>query len=78
MLLSCEIGLSTQMSESRGADSNCLPLLQLRVCGQWLLSVAGVCESRIGKGFSVFYIACYCARVRVKLGSSGVGTSLDV
>ena len=37
-------------------------LLQLRVCGQWLLSVAGVCEFGISKGFSILSIA-HCCRV---------------
>src|SRR5918994_3432907 len=40
-------------TKSRRGDSNRLPLLQLRVCGQWLLSVARVCKYRIGKGFCV-------------------------
>jgi hypothetical protein len=43
----------TVKKESRRADSNRLPLLQLRVCGQWLLSVAQACKSRIGKRFCV-------------------------
>src|SRR5215217_7167136 len=38
--------------ESRRADSNRLPLLQLRVCGQWLLGVAHACKSHISKGLS--------------------------
>src|SRR5215217_5176381 len=29
----------------------------LRVCGQWLLSVAGVCKYRISKGLSILSIA---------------------
>jgi hypothetical protein len=29
----------------------------LRVCGQWLLGVAGVCKYRIDKGFCVLCIA---------------------
>jgi len=48
--------------ESRRADSNRLPLL--RVCGQWLPSVAGVCKFRIGIGFSVPCIAYYCRVLR--------------
>jgi hypothetical protein len=34
------------------------------VCGQWLLGVAGACKSRIGKGFSVPYVARYCRVLR--------------
>jgi hypothetical protein len=48
----------------------------LRVCGQWLLSVAGVCKFRISKRFSVLSIARHCRalrQVRVKLGSRNVG-----
>jgi hypothetical protein len=40
---------------TRGAD-----LISLRVSGLRLLSVARVCKSRIGKGFSVLCIAHYC------------------
>src|SRR5215213_6947079 len=50
--------------ESRRADSNRLPLLQLRVCGQWLLSVAWVCKSRMDSGFSVPCLAHYCRALR--------------
>jgi hypothetical protein len=57
-------------TKGRRADSNRLPLLQLRVCGQWLLRVARVCFSRITTRFFVPSIAHYCIRVRVKLGSS--------
>ena len=50
--------------ESRRADSNRFPLLQLRVRGQWLLGVAGDCNSRIVKGISVPCIAHYCRVLR--------------
>jgi hypothetical protein len=36
----------------------------LRVCGQWLLGVAQVCESRINKRFIVPSIARYCSVLR--------------
>jgi hypothetical protein len=36
----------------------------LRVCGQWLLSVAHACNSRIGKGFPILSIAHYCRALR--------------
>jgi hypothetical protein len=39
--------------------------LQLRVCGQWLLSLAQLCKSRINKRLSVPSIARYCRVLRV-------------
>ena len=36
----------------------------LRVCCQWLLSVAGVCISRINRGFIVPWFAQYCSVLR--------------
>jgi hypothetical protein len=50
--------------ESRRADSNRLPLLQLRMCGQWLLSVAEGCKLRISKGVSILLIAHCCRALR--------------
>ena len=38
--------------------------LLITMCGQWLLSIARVCNSRIDKGFSVPYIAYYCRALR--------------
>src|SRR5215204_338600 len=35
-------------------------LISLGVCGRWLLSVAGVCKSRISKGFSFLRGASCC------------------
>jgi hypothetical protein len=66
------LSISAKSTESLGADSNRLPLLQLRVCGQWLLGVAGVCKSAYLEGFpfpALPTVAGYCVRVRVKLGS---------
>src|SRR5215211_3208744 len=39
-------------------------LISLRVCGQWLLSVARACNSRIDKGSSVPCDAHYCTGLR--------------
>ena len=39
-------------------------LSSLRVRGLGLLSVAGVCKSRIGKGFSIPCVAHYCRVLR--------------
>ena len=58
------VPLPKPIRESRRADSNRLHLLQLRVCGQWLLDVAGVCKFGISKGFSVPCIAHYCRVLR--------------
>jgi hypothetical protein len=51
-----------KIATKKGADerTRTADLLQLRVCGQWLLGVAEACKSRIGKGFSVLCIAHYC------------------
>jgi hypothetical protein len=50
-------------------------LSTLRVRGQWLLSVARLCKSRIDKGFTFTAlptIAGYCVRVRVNRVVSGL------
>jgi hypothetical protein len=39
-------------------------LISLRVCGQWLLSVAEDCKARISKGVSILSIAHYCRVLR--------------
>ena len=52
------------------------PTCSLRVSGHGLLTVAGACNSCIGKGFLLpvlLAIAACCVWVRVKLGPSGVG-----
>jgi hypothetical protein len=72
MLLSCEIGLSTQMSESRRADSNRLPLLQLRVIIQVLQGFAQTCKPRIGKPVSCLGLAPCCTVLRSRWCQSGV------
>src|SRR5918995_7395127 len=56
LLALCEI---CRKKESR-RGTRTADLLQLRVCGQRLLKVAGVCKFRIGKGFSVPCIAHHC------------------
>src|SRR5829696_4232866 len=57
-------GFFLQIASRQRADERTRTafLLQLRVCGQWLLSVAGVCEFGISKGFSILSIA-HCCRV---------------
>ncbi len=43
---------------------NRLPLLQLRVRGRWLLSVAQACKTRLDKRFFVPCIVHYCRVLR--------------
>ena len=70
--LRCRIGLlrygenPAYLSRIRRADerTRTADLPSLRVRGQWLLSVAGVCKSRLGKGFSVPWLACNCRVLR--------------
>ena len=58
--------LGEQMKEEpnvgRGEPTSGLEPLtcSLRVCGQWLPSVARACESRINKGFFVLCLAHHC------------------
>ena|ERR671921_93197 len=47
------IWLNKPIVESRRADSNRFPLLQLRVCGQWLPGCAGDCKWGISKLLSL-------------------------
>src|SRR5215204_5967152 len=57
--------ISCKSPHDREPTSGLEPLTcSLRVCGQWLLSVARVCRSRINKGFSVPSIAQYCRALR--------------
>src|SRR3712207_1532560 len=50
--------------KSRRADSNRLPLLQLRVIGQALQRFARVCKSRISKRFPLLCLALCCTVLR--------------
>src|ERR687886_786382 len=62
--------------KSRRADSNRLPLLQLRVYGQWFLGIAQSCKTRIGIGSSVPCVAHYCRVARADQGQTRVSFSL--
>jgi hypothetical protein len=56
-------GLEKLVKESRRADSNRLPLLQLRVMIQALQGVARACKFRISKPLSLLGLPCvapYC------------------
>ena len=56
---------ASRMRENKESTSGLEPLTcSLRVCGQWLLVVAGVCISRISKRFSVPSFARYCSELR--------------
>jgi len=58
--------------ESRRADSNRLPLLQLRVIGHMLQGCAGACKSRISKPVSLLSFALCCTVLRSRWYQSGV------
>jgi hypothetical protein len=57
-------GLSKPNRESRRADSNRLPLLQLRVIGQGLQEFARGCKFRIDKPVSLPCLAACCTVLR--------------
>jgi hypothetical protein len=58
--------------ESRRADSNRLPLLQLRVIIQALQGFAGACKCPISKRFSLLRFATCCTVLRSRWCQSGV------
>jgi hypothetical protein len=59
----CFHGICRQ-KESRRGDLRTAYLPSLRVCGQWLLSIAWDCKSPINNGFSVPCLAHYCRVLR--------------
>src|SRR5829696_8345521 len=59
-------------TKSRRADSNRLPLLQLRVIGQALQGFAQECKSRISKPLSFPWFALCCTVLRSRWYQSGV------
>jgi hypothetical protein len=70
--LIASIQLRQGQKESRRAVSNRLHLLQLRVCGQWLLSVAQPYKSRISRLVSFLRLALCCTVLRSWWCQSGV------
>jgi hypothetical protein len=58
--------------KSRRADSNRLPLLQLRVIGHALQGCAGGCKSRIFKRVSILWFAACCTILRSRWYQSGI------
>jgi hypothetical protein len=56
----------------RRADSNRLPLLQLRVISQALQGFAQACKSRISRGFSFLLLAPCCTVLRSRWYQSGI------
>jgi hypothetical protein len=62
--------------ESRRADSNRLPLLQLRVMIQSLQGFAGVCKSRISKPVSLLSFAGCCTVLRSRWYQIGINRSI--
>ncbi len=72
---SCAIYLS-RLRESRRADSNRLPLLQLRVIIQALQGFAQACKSRISRQFSFLRFALRCTVLRSRWYQSGINVIL--
>jgi hypothetical protein len=64
--------LSKPNAKSRRADSNRLPLLQLRVISQVLQGFALPCKSRISKRLSLLRLAGCCTVLRSRWCQSGV------
>jgi hypothetical protein len=62
----------SQQKESRRADSNRLPLLQLRVITQALQGCAGDCKCRIFRGISFPCLAACCTVLRSRWYQSGI------
>ena len=75
LLRLCMFGLSMDEIESRRADSNRLPLLQLRVITQALQGCAGGCKHRIFRGVSFPCLAACCTVLRSRWYQSGIRTS---
>jgi len=63
-------GLSKPIGESRRADSNRLPLLQLRVITQALQGCARDCEYLISRRLSLLRVAPYCAPGGIRVVST--------
>jgi hypothetical protein len=61
---------------SRRADSNRLPLLQLRVCGHALQELAEGCKTRIPRRLSLLQVAASCTVLRSRWYQSGVNIIL--
>src|SRR5215217_5917585 len=61
--------------KSRRADSNRLPLLQLRVIGQALQGFAEACKCRISRRLSLLRFAACCTVLRSRWYQIGIRTS---
>jgi hypothetical protein len=68
-------GLSKPNRESRRADSNRLPLLQLRVIIHTLQGFAEDCKTRISKRLSLLRVAECCTVLRSRWHQIGIRTS---
>jgi hypothetical protein len=65
-------GLGKPIRESRRADSNRLPLLQLRVITQALQGFSRDCKCRIFRGVSFLCLAACCTVLRSRWYQSGI------
>src|SRR5215208_6820051 len=66
-----------EKQESRQADSNRLPLLQLRVIGQALQKLARTCKYRISTRLSLLRVAACCTVLRSRWYQSGIRENVD-
>jgi hypothetical protein len=71
-----ETGFDKPIRESRRADSNRLPLLQLRVIHQALQGFARGCKSCILKRLSSLRVAACCTVLRSRWYQSGIKDAL--
>jgi hypothetical protein len=70
-------GLPMPIRESRRADSNRFPLLQLRVITQALQGCAGACKSRISRRLSLLPVAACCTVLRSRWYQIGIINTLS-
>ena len=75
LFISCGFPANRNKIESRRADSNRLPLLQLRVIGHALQAFAEVCKSRISRRLSLLRVALCCTVLRSRWYQIGIRTS---
>src|SRR5918997_6754705 len=71
------LDLSKPNQESRRADSNRLPLLQLLVVGQALQGFAAACKPRVSKPLFLLWLALGCTVLRSRWCQSGVKAPVD-
>jgi len=78
LLLYLSFSCKSRQKESRRADSNRLPLLQLRVITQALQAFAQGCRLRLDESVSLLCHALCCAVLRSRWCQSGVKIHVTV